>query len=189
MTVQRWAAICLAAAFVAMALSTVLIPPKLYATNDIDERLRIIETFRTRWLANQIFVFCFGVLVIAGFCLLASALQTDGRDWTSIVGAAAMVVGTLSGLYFAYLQVTNPRGGYSGTFPVPENLAYWFWLAGMVLFGVAFVLTDLPDWLGYATAVVGIAYAAVFLTTRAGFMTPFILALICLMIAIVLFGR
>jgi hypothetical protein len=92
-------------------------------------------------------------------------------------------------MYFAYLQVTNPCGGYSGAYPIPENLAYWLWLAGMLLFGVAFLLNDIPDWLGYVTTGVAAIYAVVFLLTGAGFMTPFILAAIGLVIGITLLSR
>jgi hypothetical protein len=189
MTVERWAAFCLIGAFVAIAASTVANAPGLYATKDIEDRLRIVEANRTRWLVNEVFVFVFGILTIAGFALLATAIHTDGQDWIPALAAAAIVVGTGSGMYFAYLQITDPRGAYSGKYPIPENLAYWLWLAAMALCGAAFLLSDFPDWLGYATAAVSAAYAVAFLITGAGFMTTFILALFSLVAAITLLGR
>lgn len=186
MNAQRLAAVLLIASSLLLLASTFVNAPGLYATQDIDERLQIIETYRTRWLINQGSVLVYGVLTVIGFALLAYALGTSGRAWVPGLGAAAIVVGTLSALYFVYLQTIDPRGGYSGAYPIPENLAYWLWLAGMVLFGVAILQAGLPAWLGYLTAGVAVVYGIVFLLTGAGFMTPFLMAIIGIVIGIVI---
>lgn len=72
---------------------------------------------------------------------------------------------------------------------MPENLAYWLWLAGMMLFGIAFLQASVPAWLGYHTAGIAVLYGLVFLLAGAGFMTPFILALLSLIIAIFLLNQ
>ena len=76
MNTQRFAAILLIAASAAVLLSALINAPGLYATQDIDERLQIIETHRTRWLTNQAFVFLLGILLASGFGVLASVLRT-----------------------------------------------------------------------------------------------------------------
>lgn len=180
---QRLSAGLLIGAFVTIMLSAFVNAPGLYQTQDIDERLHIIEMHRTRWLTERALVVVGALLLIAGFSLLAYTLRTS---WIPILGAVAIVAGTISGLYFVYLQTVDPRGGYSGAYPTAENLAYWLWLAGTVLFGVAFLQAGLPAWLGYLTAGAAIAYGVVFLITGAGFMTPFLVALLGLVIGIVL---
>lgn len=161
-------------------------PPGLYDTEDINQRLEIIESYRTLWLTGQAVVTVAVVLFTIGFGVLSSTLRTTKWPWVPVLGALAIVAGTISGIYFVYLQTTDPRGGYSGAYPTPENLAYWLWLAGQFLFGVAFLQGGLPSWLGYLTAGAALAYAIVFFLTGAGFMTPFLLALISVAIGVVL---
>ena len=185
MNTGDWAAALLIAAFAVLAISTSVNAPGLYATRDIDERLRIISEHRKRWFVNQWLVAGFGVLTVVGFVALATTLRGTGSDWIPIVGAIAITTGTVSGMYFLYRQTVDPRGGYSGTYPVPENAAYVLWLVGTVLFGVAILQTDLPDWLGYLTVGAPIAYGLTFAVSRAGFMTPFLLAFLGLVVGIV----
>ena len=189
MNPQRLSAILLIAIFVAVIFTTIINAPGLYQTQDINERLQIIETYRTRWLISQTLVVIYSLLTIIGFSLLASTLMTTGRAWIPVLGAAAMVAGTISGLYFLYLQTIDPRGGYSGAYPLPESVTYWLWLAGTLLFGFAFLQVGLPAWLGYVTVGTAIVYGLIFLLTGAGFMTPFLVALLTLVIGIVLLIR
>jgi hypothetical protein len=187
--VQRFAAILLIASFVTTMLTTLVNAPGLYSTADIDARLRIIETHRTRWLISQALVILYNPLAIAGFGLLASTLRMEGKTWIPVFGAVAIVAGAIAAMYFVYLQTTDPRGGYSGAYPTAENLVYYLWLAGMLFFGIAFLQAGLPAWLGYLTAGTAIIYGVTFLRTGAGFMTPFLLAFLSLVIAIVLLRR
>lgn len=186
MKTQSLAAVLLIAAAVAMFLSSFVNAPGLYQTEDIEERLEIIEANRTRWLVNQVIVVAGALLLVGGFGVLAGALRPTAGRWLPILGAAAFTAGTLSGLYFVYLQTVDPRGGYSGTYPLPENMAYWFWLAGTVLIGVALLSSSLPRWLGYLTAGAGALYGILYLVTGAGFMAPFLISLLGLVIGIVL---
>ncbi len=186
MDLRRLSAVLLIATFVGMLLSSFLNAPGLYQTQDVDERLRIIEAHRGRWLASQAVATGSALLLAAGFAILAWTLRKNGISWVPILGGAAIVAGTLAGLYFVYLQMVDPRGGYSGAYPIPENSAYWLWLAGQLLIGIAMLQSGMPAWLGYLTAGAALAYGAVFLLTGAGFMAPFLLALLALVIGIVL---
>jgi len=186
---QQVAAILLIVAFATIMLSTVVNAPGLYQTQDIEQRLKIIDLYRTRWLVNQALVFLSMIATLTGFLLLASVLRTRVQSPLLTLGAAAIIVGTIAGLYFVYLQTTDPRGGYSGGYPIWENLAYGFWLISTVFFGIAFLQAGLPAWLGYITAGVAILYGIAYLITGAGFMTPFILGILQLTIGIVLFRR
>jgi len=186
MNTQRMAAILLIIVFASVMISTWVTPPGLYATQNIDKRLEILRTNKMRWLMERALIILYSLMTIIGFSLLASNMWTTGRSWISILGAAAIVAGTLVGLYFVYLQTMDPRGGYSRAYPIPENLAYCLWLAGTLLFGIAFLQAGLPVWLGYLTAGVAGIYGIVFLFIGTGFMTPFLLAVLDLVIGIVL---
>jgi len=183
---QRLSAIFLIAAFTMIILSTVVNAPGLYQTQDIEERLQIIDTYRTRWYINQALVIVYSMFTVAGFLLLVSILRKRGQSQILAIGAVILVAGTIAGLCFVYLQTIDPRGGYSGAYPIWENLAYWLWLTSTLFFGIAFLQASLPTWLGYLTAGAAIAYGIVFLITGAGFMTPFILGILQLVIGIVL---
>lgn len=185
MDLRRLSAVLLIAAAVGTLLSSFLNAPGLYQTHDIDERLEIIEGNRDCWIASQVVVAISASLMAAGFAILAWTLRQHGSSWLAVAGGAAIGAGTISGLYFVFLQTVDPRGGYSGAYPVPENVAYWLWLAGQLLLGVALLQTDFPGWLGYLTGGTALAYAIAFLLTGAGFMTPFLLALVALLIGIV----
>lgn len=186
MKTQSLAAVLLIAAAVAVFLSSFVNAPGLYQTEDIEERLGIIEANRTRWLANQALVVAGALLLVGGFGLLAGDLRPAAGRWIPVLGAVAFAAGTLSGLYFVYLQTVDPRGGYSGAYPFPENLAYWLWLAGTVLIGAALLSSSLPRWLGYLTAGAAALYGVLYLATGAGFMAPFLIALLGLVIGVVL---
>ena len=111
---QRIAGVILITVFILVMLTAMVNAPGLYETQGISERLQIIEMYKTRWLINQAIVALFVLLTVVGFSMLAPTLRTAERDWLPIFGAGAMLVGTISGLYFVYLQTIDPRGGYSG---------------------------------------------------------------------------
>lgn len=186
MDLQRLSAGLLIAATVGVLLSSFVNAPRLYATQDVNERLQIIDAYRTRWLTSQAVGSVSAVMLALGFALLAWTLRKSEIPSVPILAGGAIIAGTLSALYFVYLQTIDPRGGYSGAYPTPENLAYWLWLAGQLLFGVAFLQAGLPAWLGYLTAGTALAYGVVFLLTGAGFMTPFLLALVALVMGVVM---
>jgi len=180
------AAILLIVVFVLVMISTWATPPGLYATQDIDKRLEILEVYKIRWYIERAVIVLYSLMTIIGFSLLAFKMWTTRRSWLPVLSAAIIIAGTIAGLYFVYLQTMDPRGGYSRAYPIPENLAYWLWLTGIFLFGIAFLQTDLPAWLGYLIAGAAGIYGIVFLFTGTGFMIPFILAALDLVIGIVL---
>jgi hypothetical protein len=189
MSLQRLSAILFIIVFVTVILGVLVNAPGLYVTQDINARLQIIESNKTRWLTNQALTFIYILLTAIGFAILSSILRRTGNGWVPILAAIFIMVGSLSGTYFVYLQTIDPRGGYSGAYPLAEHLAYWFWLAGFFLFGIAFLQTNLPLWLGYLTAGIALIYGIFFLFTGAGFLTPFLMALLSLGIGFILLTR
>jgi hypothetical protein len=110
-------------------------------------------------------------------------LRSAANTWVPGLGAAAFIAGTLSGVIFIYLQTIDPLGGYGGAYSGMERLYYWLALAGLFLFGVAFLQAGLPAWLGYLTAGAALVYGIFFLVTGAGFVTPWLVAFLTIAIA------
>ncbi len=127
-------------------------------------------------------------LIAAGFVVLASRLSTLANAWIPGLGAVAFVVGTISGLLFLYRQTTDPLGSYEGAYSGMEMLYYWLSLVGLLLFGVAFLQAGLAAWLGYVTIGATLIFGIVFLVSggRTGFLTPGLVAILSLVIAIFL---
>ncbi len=186
MDAQRLSAVLLIAGFAVLLLGFPFGVPGLYQTTDPAERVRIIEEHKTRFNVTQISLALGFLLTSVGFVVLASELRKVGDAWIPTLGAAALVVGVVSGEYFIYRQTTDPLLAYAGHYSGFETLSYWLWLAGLVLFGVAFLQAGLPAWLGYLTAGAALIYGVVFLVTGSGFLTPGFVTLLGLVTAIVL---
>jgi len=186
MDTQRLSAILLIAGFAVLIVASLLGPQGLYQTSDPTERVQIIEDNLTRWKITQSLTGLSLLLTAVGFTVLASRLRTVGKAWVPTLGAAVLVVGAISGALFLYRQTTDPLSGYEGAYSGMQTLYYWLTLVGLLLFGVSFLQSGLPAWLGYVTAGAALVYGLVFLVSGAGFLTPFLAALLSLVIAIIL---
>ncbi len=186
MDTQRLSAILLIAGFAVLLLGFPFGLRGIYQTKDPAERVQIIEENKTRWNISQLSIGLGFLLIAVGFALLAVHLRTAANAWIPALGAAAMVVGTISGVLFTYRLTTDPLSVYQGAYSGMETLNYWLSLAGLLLFGVAFLQAGLPAWLGYLTAGAALAYGIVFLVSGAGWLTPGVVAILGLVIGIVL---
>ena len=172
-------------AFVILSFAWPFGVPGLYAAENIEEQLRLLVVHRRRWLVTQALVSLYAVLAAAGFAALAIDLSSSVSAWLPGAGAVGIAAGSASGAWFVVLQTKDPRGGYSGRYPLPEVAAYWLWLAGLALIGVALIVAG-PTWLGILTAGSTAAFVAFYLITGAGFMTPALTALLGLVIGVVM---
>ena len=186
MDTQRLSAILLIAGFAVLMVASLLGPRGIYQTSDPSERVQIVEENMTSWKITQSLTGLGLLLTAAGFFVLNTRLYTMGNAWVPTLGAAAMVVGAISAALFLYRQTTDPLSAFEGAYSGMQTLAYWLWLAGLLLFGVSFLQAGLPAWLGYLTAGAALVYGIVFLVSGAGFFTPFLVALLSLVIAIIL---
>jgi hypothetical protein len=189
MDTQRFSAILLIAGFAVLMVASLLGPQGIYQTSDPSERVQIVEENMTSWKITQSLTGIGLLLTAVGFAVLASRLRTVGNAWVPTLGAAAMIVGAISAALFLYRQTTDPLSAFEGTYSGMQTLAYWLWLAGLLLFGVSFLQAGLPAWLGYLTAGVALVYGIVFLISGAGFLTPFLVTLLSLVIAIILLWK
>ncbi|MFQ5944584.1 MAG: hypothetical protein ACE5JF_13635 [Anaerolineales bacterium] len=189
MDAQQLSAVLLIAGFAVLVLGLPFGVPGLYQATDPAERVQLIEQHKTRFKVTQVSLALGFLLTTVGFVVLASELRKVGNAWIPTLGAAALVVGVISGEYFIYRQTTDPLRAYSGQYSGFETLSYWLWLAGLLLFGVASLQAGLPAWLGYLAAGAALIYGVIFLVTGSGFLTPGFVALFGLATAIVLFWQ
>jgi hypothetical protein len=187
MDTQRLSAVLLIAGFAVLILRLPLSLPGLYQTTDPTERVQIIEENKPRWNISQSLIGLSLLLTTIGFFVLNTRLYTVANAWVPTLGAAAFVIALIPAALFLYRQTTDPLGSraYSGM----QTLYYWLALAGLLLFGVAFLQAGLPAWLGYLTAGSALVYGVVFLVTGGGFITPYLVSLLGLVIAIILFWQ
>ena len=186
MDTQRLSAILLIAGFAVLMVASLLGPQGIYQTSDPAKRVQIVEENMTSWKITQSLTGLSLLLTAAGFFVLNTRLYTVGNAWVPTLGAAAFVIGAISGALFLYRQTTDPLSAFEGAYSGMQTLAYWLWLAGLLLFGVSFLQAGLPAWLGYLTAGAALVYGIVFLISGAGFLTPFLVSLLSLVIAIIL---
>jgi hypothetical protein len=186
MDTQRLSAVLLIAQFAVLVVGFPFGLPGIYQTTDPTERVQIIEENKTRWYISQLSIGLFILLTAVGFVVLASHLRTVANAWIPALGAAAFVVGAISGALFLFRQTTDSFNAYGGSYSGLETMSYWLWLAGLLLFGVAFLQAGLPAWLGYVTAGATLGFGVFFLVSGTGFITPGVVTILGLVIGIIL---
>jgi hypothetical protein len=116
-------------------------------------------------------------------------LRTEGNAWIPTLGAASLVFGAISGVYFLYRYTTDPLSTFSGHYPGFEPLFNWLSLAGLILLGIAFLQAGLPTWLGYLTSGAALVYGVIYLVTGSGFLSPGVVSLLGLVVGIILLAQ
>jgi hypothetical protein len=183
----RVSAYLLLAGVVAMLAAFVLgLGGRIYATQDFNERIEIINANKTRWIVSQTLFAVSAMLTAAGFFVLNIWLYGKSDPWPFTLGAGAMIIGALSGVIFVFRQTIDPLSSYQGAFRAFEFVYYWLAVGGLLLFGVAFLQAGLPTWLGYLTVVTTSVYAIYLAATDVGFATPGLVFILTLVIGVVL---
>ncbi|MFQ5922442.1 MAG: hypothetical protein ACE5M4_06325 [Anaerolineales bacterium] len=186
MDTQSLSAILLIAGFAVLLPAWLFSPPGIYQTPDLQRRVQIIEEYKTRWNITQPLIGLSLLLTAIGFAVLALHLRTLATARVPGLAAVAFIVALIPAAIFLYQQTTDPLGSYEGAYSGMETLYYWLALAGLLLFGVAFLQAGLPAWLGYVTVGATLLYGIVFLVSGSGWFTPGLVGLLSLVIAIVL---
>jgi len=188
MDAQQISAVLFISGFAVLVIASLIGPRGIYQTPDLQRRLQIIDDNKIRWNIAQPLLGLGLSLTAVGFVVLAIWLSTLTNAWIPGLGAVAIVVGTISGLIFLYRQTIDPIGSYQGIYSGTEMLYYRLSLVGLLLFGVAFLQADLPAWLGYLTVGSTLLFGIVFLVSRErnGFLTPGLVVILSLVIAVFL---
>jgi hypothetical protein len=183
---QRLSAILLLAGFAALVFAAPFSVPGLYRTTDPSDRVEIIEQHKSNWNTTQSLVGLGILLTASGFFVLNTQLYTVANAWITTLGAAAFIIAAFSGAIFIYRQTTDPLATYEGTYKAFQTVYYALSLTGLLFFGIVFLQAGFPGWLGYATAGAAIVFGIVSLITDLAFLTPYLVTLLSLVIAIIL---
>jgi hypothetical protein len=183
---QRLSAILLLAGFAALVFAAPFSVPGLYQTTDPSDRVEIIEQHKSNWNTTQSLVGLGILLTASGFFVLNTQLYSVANAWITTLGAAAFIIAAFSGAIFIYRQTTDPLATYEGTYKAFQTVYYALSLTGLLFFGIVFLQAGFPGWLGYATAGAAIVFGIVSLITDLAFLTPYLVTLLSLVIAIIL---
>jgi hypothetical protein len=176
MSKQRLSGIVLIIGFIVLVLfGFIFTPPNLYQETDIDVRLQIVESYRSRFFAAQIATAVGAAGIAVGYLLLTLYLQGDETAVFANLGAAAMLLGTISLAILMLLGIWDPRaylerGSLSGSsISIYDDGFTWLTIAGYLLYGIVFLRASFPRWLAYFTLGITILvlFAALFIEQAA----------------------
>jgi hypothetical protein len=148
---QRLVSILLIASFVVMILTMPFGVPGYYQTQDVGERLQRVAQYRTRWDISKSLLYLWSILSVAGAVALAIYLQRKGASMMAAFAALLFALGSFAYFLVNYTQQFDLAGYLAGKYPDYHVYGNWLVLAGLLLFGLAFLQTDVAPWLSYLT--------------------------------------
>lgn len=182
------AGILMILSFVLIVLNMLLAPPRLYQETDTEVRLQIIADHRFRWIFAQVTGALGPLLAAIGFLLLAIHFQEVQSSLLLNIGAAAFILGALSMMLYTFQSLSDPGAYLTNTKIAPVEIAgISLTSAGGILFGVIFLQSSIPNWLGYLT--IGSAvllFTYLFLRGSFGYLMVILFYLVTLIVGIVL---
>lgn len=175
MNIQLLAAILLIASFVVVGIAFPFGVPGYYQTQDIAERARLVEEYRTRANINNSLLYIWSLLSAAGVGVLATYLRRNGASLAALLGALSLALGSAAYALVIYMRDRDMLGFFLGKYPDYHGFGNWFVLIGLLLLGVAFLQAGLPTWLSYLIMGAAVVLALVLLIWPAFFfMIPFL---------------
>lgn len=187
MNIQRLAAILLIASFIVVVIAFPFGVPGYYQTQDIAERARLVEKYRTRANIENSLLYIWSLLSAVGVALLAIYLRQNGASLTALLGALSLAAGSVAYALVNYLRYGDVVGFFEGKYPDYHAFGNWFVLVGLLLLEVAFLQAGLKAWLAYLLIGAAVVLAAVLLIWPAIFFAiPFMEMVLLLVIGIVL---
>jgi hypothetical protein len=150
----KLAGVLMIAGFVLVIIASSIGPNDVYSAPDSKTRLEIIAQYQGRWQATNL-IWAAGSLVTAvGLLFLTLDLRRHQSPWLLYIAAAAFAIGSVAWAVYLYQRIGDPAGNLYTTTPAPLSLVFaWATLAGLALYGVAFLQGSYPNWLGYTLLV------------------------------------
>ena len=174
--------------FVVLILNMVLAPPRLYQETDKEVRSQIIADHQTRWITSQVMGALAPIFTAFGFLILAIHFQSTQNPWLLYIGAAGLILGAVSMMIYSFQGMSDPGTYLTITKPSPRVIAgVALTSIGGILFGVTFLQSSIPNWLGYLTiASAALLFTYLFLKGSAGYLSIMFFYLVTLIVGIVL---
>jgi hypothetical protein len=144
------AGILMIVGFSLVVVASLVGPNEVYSAPDNERTLKIIEQKQRRWVATNLIWAVGSLVTAAGFLFLTLALEESHSPWLLFPGALAFIVGAIAWAIFLSQRTIDPAGYLYTTPPALFSLLFaWAKIAALALFGVAFLLGNFPNWLGY----------------------------------------
>ena len=182
------AGILMILSFVLIILNMVLAPPRLYQETDKEVRSQIIADHQTRWITSQVMGALAPIFTAFGFLILAIHFQSTQNPWLLYIGAAGLILGAVSMMIYSFQGMSDPGTYLTITKPSPLVIAgVALTSIGGILFGVTFLQSSIPNWLGYlliGSAILLISY--LFIKESFVYLSIMLFYLVTLIVGIVL---
>jgi hypothetical protein len=184
--IQRLSAVLIITGFVFLVISGLVNAPGFYQTQDIAERVQLVNQNQVLWNANILLNYLVFLLTTVGVSLLSIHLWRNGASLFAVFGAISYAVGSVFYALVIFSRNADLLGFLEGNYPDYHGFGNWFVLAGLLLLGTAFLQAGMPTWLSYLTMGVSMVLATVLLIWPTFFfMIPFLAIGLLLVIGIV----
>ena len=157
----------------------------IYGKKNLEDRMAMITARRGAFVISQVGFGLGSLLTAVGFLLLTLHLRDSQSPWPNYAAAVSLVMGAILWAVFIYQRTLEPEtmfGDYLGSRIM--WVSFVFTEIGLVLYGVVFLQSSLPQWLGYASFAVAAAMLVGALTIP-GWLPPQIIYLLTLVVGIV----
>ena len=154
MEYQKLAGITMIVGFVLVMIASLIAPNEVYSAPDSQTRLEIIAQNRSRWQATNL-IWVVGSLVTAvGLLFLTLVLERQQSPWIPYIATATFAIGSVAWAIYLYQRIGDPADNLYTTPPPLLSMVFaWATIAGLALYGVAFLQGSYPNWLGYTLLV------------------------------------
>ena len=163
MNIQRISAVLLVASFAIIVISFLVGVPGFYQTQDIAERVRLVEEYRTRWNITIAINIALSLLPAIGLVLFGVHHWRSNGTLLALLGASVYALGAISYVIHEYVRYTDLVGHFEGKYLDYHGIGNWFVLAGLFVVGVSSLQVGLPTWLAYLTLGLSIVLAVILL--------------------------
>lgn len=144
----------LVAGFIFILAASLVGPPRLYQEPDVNRQLELIAGHSTAWIASNVFFGLAGLITAAGLALFAMHLRGSENAWLAAAGAGVYLLGAIVYAIFLYRRTIEPAALFANYAFSPLTVVLLGSLViGLLLFGVFFLRTGYPVWLGVGTTV------------------------------------
>lgn len=150
----RLSAYSLVVGLLVVLVASTVGPGEVYQQKEPAKRLEIIEAHEGSWVFSNL-LFGAGALTTAlGFIALWMGLR--GKPGGAVLGVAAglYTIGALAWCVYLFQRVQDP-GAYLYVRPMPGFLLVFvvLTLPSLLIFGIGWIVSGLPAWPGYVSAI------------------------------------
>ena len=129
-----------------------------------EKRLEFVEANPGPIRLQNILLSLGGLLPAIGYLLWTVAFREQGTLWMHVLGAASMLIGADFLAVYFYQLYRDPKTYYQAKKVTWPGKAYFVLIEpAFVLYGILFLQTEFPDWLGFLSIAAAVGMLVWFL--------------------------